>query len=202
MKWKVLWTKYCEKELPKPSLRAIWESYVTCNVAAKQPDPTSSAISLYMVNNDKNKNKSSIWAFFLSNSSCLIMSINYTSLLIFSCPRSSVPSLLIDSRFIVQSDRCGNQMTSKFLTQASWRLYEIMHPPTCLCSTSNFHTYDHWDFQACHKGRYLAITSRAKYHRYVRQDRHYCHLNLIFQVTCAGQLSQFLRCFVLLWCYT
>ena len=87
---------------------------------------------IYRENNDKNKNKSSIWAFFLSNSSCLFMSINYTSLLIFSCPRSSVPSLLIDSRSIVQSDRCGNQKTSKFLTQASWRLYEIRQPQPCV----------------------------------------------------------------------
>ena len=30
-----------------------------------------------------------------------------------------------------------------------------------------------------------------------RQDRQILHLNLTFQVTCVGQLSQFLRCFVL-----
>ena len=63
------------------------------------------------------------------------MSILYKSLLIFSCPRSSIPTLLCDSWFIIQSDRRGNvrpsnQMTSKFLTQASWRLYEIRQPPT------------------------------------------------------------------------
>ena len=27
-----------------------------------------------------------------------------------------------------------------------------------------------------------------------RQDRQNCYLNLIFQITCIGQLSQFLRC--------
>ena len=30
-----------------------------------------------------------------------------------------------------------------------------------------------------------------------RQDRQICHLNLTFQVTCVGQLSQFLRCLIL-----
>ena len=65
------------------------------------------------------------------------MSINYKSLLIFSCPRSSLPTLLSDSRLIIQSDRRGNalpsnQMTSKFLTEVSWRLYEIRQPPISL----------------------------------------------------------------------
>ena len=40
------------------------------------------------------------------------------------------------------SDRRGNarasgQITSNFLTQASWRLIEIRQPPTSLCTTSN-----------------------------------------------------------------
>ena len=30
------------------------------------------------------------------------------------------------------------QITSNFLTQASWRLYEIRQPPIFLCTTSNF----------------------------------------------------------------
>ena len=45
--------------------------------------------------------------------------------------------------FIIQSDRRGNvrrsgQTTSNFLTQESWRLYEVKQPATCLCVTSNF----------------------------------------------------------------
>ena len=32
------------------------------------------------------------------------------------------------------------QITSNFLTQASWKLYEVRQPPTCLCTTSNFLT--------------------------------------------------------------
>ena len=43
------------------------------------------------------------------------------------------------------SDRRGNahasgHITSNFLTQASWMLYEIRQPPTSLCTTSNFIT--------------------------------------------------------------
>ena len=37
------------------------------------------------------------------------------------------------------SDRGGN-VTSNILTQASWRLYEIIEPLTCFCTTSNFLT--------------------------------------------------------------
>ena len=33
--------------------------------------------------------------------------------------------------------RAYGQITSNFLTQASWRLYEIRQPPTSLCTTSN-----------------------------------------------------------------
>ena len=32
----------------------------------------------------------------------------------------------------------SGQITSNFLTQASWRFYEIRQPPTSLCTTSNF----------------------------------------------------------------
>ena len=34
----------------------------------------------------------------------------------------------------------SGQITSNFLTQASWRLYRIRQPPTSLCTTSNFLT--------------------------------------------------------------
>ena len=36
--------------------------------------------------------------------------------------------------------RGSGQITSNFLTQANWRLYEIRQPPTWLCITSNFLT--------------------------------------------------------------
>ena len=120
---------------------------------------------------------------------------------------------------IIYSDRRGNarssgQTTSNFLTQASWRLYEIRPPPTCMCTTSNFLT--NTTIETFHFGRHRATTPRDKYHKQVRQDRddrqgrgdrqdkqakYDWHLNLTFQDTCLGQLSQFLWffvCFVLL----
>ena len=62
----------------------------------------------------------------------------------FSCQSSYIPTLVMShSWFIIQGDRRGNarasgQITSNFLTQASWRLYEIRQPSTSLCTTSNF----------------------------------------------------------------
>ena len=50
---------------------------------------------------------------------------------------------VIHSPLSIQSDQRGNarasgQITSKFLTQVSLRLYEIRQPPTSLCTSSNF----------------------------------------------------------------
>ena len=42
-------------------------------------------------------------------------------------------------RAIDTAMRASGQITSNFLTQASWRL-EIRQPPTSLCTTSNFPT--------------------------------------------------------------
>ena len=45
-----------------------------------------------------------------------------------------------DSSFrAIDAAMCAyGQITSNFLTQASWRFYEIRQPPTSLCTTSNF----------------------------------------------------------------
>ena len=45
-----------------------------------------------------------------------------------------------DSSFrAIDAAMCASgQITSNFLTQASWRFYEIRQPPTSLCTTSNF----------------------------------------------------------------
>ena len=62
----------------------------------------------------------------------------------FSYQSSYIPTLVMShSWIIIQGDRRGNarapgQITSNFLTQASWRLYEIRQPSTSLCTTSNF----------------------------------------------------------------
>ena len=80
---------------------------------------------------------------------------------------------------IIYSDRRGNarssgQTTSNFLTQASWRLYEIRQSLPCLCTTSYFliNTLTIETFQAGHLGRHLATSaSGGKYHWLVRQHR-------------------------------
>ena len=118
--------------------------------------------------------------------------------------------------------RASGQPTPNFLNRASWRLYEIRQPPTWLCTTSNFLTNTTIEtFQAGHLGKHVATTSRRNTTNKVRQDRnengghdrrdkkerqdrrnrqdtreeHDWHLNLTFQDTCKGQLSQSLRCF-------
>ena len=93
-----------------------------------------------------------------------------------------LPSWVSHSWFIIRGNRRGNarasgQITSNFLTQESWRLYEIRQPPTCLCTTyncliqppthlsitSNFLTNTTIEtFHACHLGTNLATTSGGR----------------------------------------
>ena len=55
---------------------------------------------------------------------------------------------------MIMHARASGQTTSNFLTQASWRLYEIRQTLTSLCITSNFHTsMTTVTFQ--HMGKYL-----------------------------------------------
>ena len=60
--------------------------------------------------------------------------------LLFSYPSSSIHIRLTDSVIYcfpeASTRHCTDQITSNFLTHASWRLYEIGQSSTCLCTTS------------------------------------------------------------------
>ena len=60
--------------------------------------------------------------------------------LLFSNPSSSIHTRLTDSVIFcfpeASTRHCTDQITSNFLTHASWRLYEIRQLSTCLCTTS------------------------------------------------------------------
>ena len=88
----------------------------------------------------------------------------------------SLPSQLTDSHGLL-SRGIGTAMrghiTSNFLSQAGWRLYEIRQPPNCLCTTSNFHRNTIIEtFKHClvgHLGRYLATICGANCQRQVNR---------------------------------
>ena len=128
---------------------------------------------------------------------------------------------LSDSWLSIESDwrsnaRASGQITSNFLTQASWRLCEIRQPPTCLRTTSNvvtntiviemvimvvmiimvvmvlsgtsWSTWSPWSsWSSGQTGQPGHTEQRGETSR---EDRQIWHLNLIFEVTCEWQLLQ------------
>ena len=85
-----------------------------------------------------------------------------------------------------------------------WSLSDNRQPPTCLCTSFNFHC-DYISFQdgplrRNRTNRTVRLEqpgqpgqTKQKEQRKDRQERHDWHLNYAFQCTCvAGQLSQFL----------
>ena len=70
---------------------------------------------------------------------------------------------------------------------------------TLLCIRSDTASYGHHDHHD-HQNRQENQDTRHRQDRQVgknREDRQIWHLNLIFQVSCLGQLSQFLRCLII-----
>ena len=79
---------------------------------------------------------------------------------IFSCPSSSIPTLVIHSRLSIHSDRqsrASSQITSNFITRTSkLEVIRISQPPTYLCTASNFLTNTTIEtFQGGHLRRHL-----------------------------------------------
>ena len=71
----------------------------------------------------------------------------------------------------------------------------------CKISCHGCHGYDYHCSHACHghHGDQDRQDSQDNQDKRDRQDRQIWHLNLTFQVTCVGQLSQFLWCLIFQW---
>ena len=111
--------------------------------------------------------------------------------LLFSNPSSSIHTRLTDSVIYcfpeASTRHCTDQITSNFLTHASWRLYEIGQSSTCLCTTSillsnttirTFRQVIRGDIQQIPLERNSAGVSNRQ-----TQTHRHSHLNLTFQDT-------------------
>ena len=111
--------------------------------------------------------------------------------LLFSYPSSSIHIRLTDSVIYcfpeASTRHCTDQITSNFLTHASWRLYEIGQSSTCLCTTSillsnttigTFRQVIRGDIQQIPLERNSAGVSNRQ-----TQTHRHSHLNLTFQDT-------------------